>query len=95
MPGDETSQAAGFTQCSHPQPAAGLDSQRDGVVGAVTGTPPMRLDRKVDLAPGKQRHLTANAQNLPPAAPFVLKASSAGNHQPSPDGRRRQEQSRS
>jgi hypothetical protein len=37
MPGDETSQAAGFTQCRHRQPATGLDSHRGRVVGAVTG----------------------------------------------------------
>jgi hypothetical protein len=52
MPGDETSQAAGFTQRRHPQAAAGLDSHRDPVVGAVTGLSHLRLDREVDPAPG-------------------------------------------
>jgi hypothetical protein len=71
VPGDETSQAAGFTHAATHKPAVGLDSHRARVVGPVTGLSQQRLDREADPAPGKQRHPTANAQDLPTGAPFV------------------------
>jgi hypothetical protein len=59
VPGDATSQVAGFTQRRDPQPAAGLDSHRNRAIGAVTGLSHQRLEREVDPAPG-------SGNNIPP-----------------------------
>jgi hypothetical protein len=51
-------------------------------LGGVTGPTRQCLDREVDPDGSLgHRHPTANAQYLPPGAPFVPKVSSAGNHQ--------------
>jgi hypothetical protein len=44
----------GFIQCHHRQPAAGIDSHRDRVLGAVSAFTQQRLARQVDPAAGSQ-----------------------------------------
>jgi hypothetical protein len=65
VPGDGTSQAAGFTHAATRKPAVGLDSHRNRVVGAVTGLSHQRLDQEVDppasSATASQRHRAGSA----------------------------------
>jgi hypothetical protein len=94
--GDATSHAVGFTQPRHPPPAVGLDPHRDRVVDGVTGLTHQRRDREVDPAPGSGNGISPPTRRICHLVRRSFStASSAGNHRPSPECRRRPEQTRS
>jgi hypothetical protein len=63
--GDGTSQSAGFTQCHHRQPVAGIDSHRQPVLGGVTGLTQC-FDR--DVAPA-----AASGTGIPPPTRMICR----------------------
>jgi hypothetical protein len=73
---------AGFTQCHHRQPGSGIDSDRERVVGGVTGLTQQCLDREVDPAAASRAPTPYRQRAGSPArAPLVPNMSSAGTHQ--------------
>jgi hypothetical protein len=81
VPGDDTSQLAGFPQCHHRPPGVGIYSHQERALDGVTGPTKQCLDRDIDPAAASGTGIPPPTQNLPPGAPFVPKVSSAGNHQ--------------
>ena len=95
VPGDQTSQAAGFTHAATRNPRSVSIATAIGLSALSPASATNASIRKSPRRQARQQHPSATAQDLPPGAPLVLTASNAGNHQPSPDSRRRQEQTRS
>jgi hypothetical protein len=82
VPGDGTSQAAGFTLAAtrNPRPVSIATA-----IGLSAVSPASATNASIGEATrrqARQRLPTATAQDLSPGAPLVLTASSAGNHQP-------------